>query len=443
MGKFVPWLKSNLVSVIALVLAVIALPVAWVIAGGMASSDLDELEQSIRSVEGQLRGVDVTYEIPSVDPSVESFSLSTPAHPTLTGKVKVQRELAKTQSELIRDATVDRNRGEKGLLLDGLFPEPVAESGPMGRISLSTAFIRAWPEAHEALLAEVGAGMPPESDDVRRELLVQRDRLTQDRRRQSARDQLTEEDFEWVRERLRELRLGAYRGAAEGLVFYAEPEAFATMRAFNEEMDLPSLDTYLELFWGKQHTLWVEQDIVRGLARANAGRSVLNGAVKRVLDITVEPLFPPANNNAGRGGRGGAPTPSAAPVVAGGSLTTPITPDYSVSFTGRKGGNALYDVRYATVDLIVDIGQLDWLLNGLAEENFMTVIDWDYQLLAPGTGLVDGFDYGDAQVARLSMRVETVWVRSWYADWVPGPLRARLGLPPLVDPAAEAGAAGG
>lgn len=407
MNKLLPWIKSNLISVVALLLAVVALPVAWFVSTGMAEADLEQAQSDINSVERDLNGVSRTYTIPSLDPNANDFTINSPPHPNLTAQVREQTALAAEQAQRIRQLVIQQNAGEKERLIPELFPEPAGESGPNGRIALTNQMLDRWPEAHRELLQSVNAGSPPDPEDVRRELTAQRDRLQEQFRRASAEGTLAPEDRERIREQLRDLRLERYREAASKLTFYATPDAFATMQNNPHPPGTrgPAIDEYQEQFWRWQHTYWVESDIVKGLAAANGSRSVLTGPVKRLVSLEVAPLDLTGQTGAG-------------------------SDDYSASFTGRAGDD-FYTVRYANLQLIADVGRLTEIVNGLAEQNFITVINWDYQLLAPSAGITRGYDYGDAQIASVNLTLETLWIRDWYDQWIPPTVRELMGLPPL------------
>jgi hypothetical protein len=46
----------------------------------------------------------------------------------------------------------------------------------------------------------------------------------------------------------------------------------------------------------------------------------------------------------------------------------------------------------------------------------------------PAADLRDGFDYGDRAVAKVTLDLETVWIRSWLEPLMPPPVKTALGL---------------
>jgi len=92
--------------------------------------------------------------------------------------------------------------------------------------------------------------------------------------------------------------------------------------------------------------------------------------------------------------------------------------DYELSPTGRRS-NQLYDVRHATVSLVIDSKSIGLLLANLARVNFMTVLvssieDVDeYEHLHGHEG--QSYVYGPQDAVKLDMVIETIWLRRWTA----------------------------
>ncbi len=403
-------IKSNLISVIAVAIALVAVPVMYVVASGMTASTIETTQEEIRSVEGKLARASVDYSIPAILPGEEQWSLQSPPNTVLSDRVLEARTVVVQQASAVRDVIIDFNSENKQLLIPELFPQPQGMSGPLGRIALSDRMMDLWPEAHDDLLDAADAAPPLDPDELALALQQQRQRLVQDRQRIAADGQLTAEDVEEITERLSQFRLDAYREHAEGVTFYADRDAFQTMRGFDPDADPPGQNEYQRVFWEWQHTYWVETDIINGLARANNNRTVLNGAVKQLINIAVEPLNLDTDASA---------------------QTNNANGPYAESWTGRVGSSDLYDIRRVNVELVADAGRLNDIINGLAESNFITVTDWDYRILAEGSDLAAGYDAGVATLASLTMTLETVWIPSWYERWVPPAVRPAMGLDPL------------
>jgi hypothetical protein len=414
MKNVLNWIKSNLVAVIALAVAVIALPVAWYFASGMTASIAEEATQKTSQATRSINSATMTYEIPPIEPGGEPWTTSAPPNEALIAAVVEQRRRVSEAGEAVKAAIIEKNSRGKDVLVESLFPAPAGgESGPRGRVRLTDEMVEAWEALPEQLLERANAGGPQDPEQVLANLRLLRDQRTKEITSARANRNLTEDEQTALREELAARRLEIYRDHAASLSFYANPEGlFGSRDNFNPE-NRPTRDTYLPTFWGWQHTAWVEQDIVRALRLANEGYAgPLSGPVKRVLAIDVEAWQPNE-------------------VSSSGDLTGVISDDLSVSHTGRTGGNAFYDVRYVTVDLIAEAGLLTEIIDALAEVNFITVIDMDIEHIGIEPDIAQGFSYGPNPVARVGLELETLWVRDWYDELMPAPVRELKGLPEL------------
>jgi len=418
MNKVLPFIKSNLVAVVAIALAVIAAPVAWFFASGMAAEHRELAQERARSADRAIASAEIDYEIPALEADEEPWSATAAPNPQLIRDVVERRRSVREQSEMVREAIIERNRAGKDVLVPFLFPEPEGgESGPRGRVQLIANMKDAWGELSDRLAESAGAGLPPERAELSQRLNSLRERLVNEKTSARVDQTLSAEEEEEIAERLAEERRRAYQARAQELRFYADPNAlFASRSGFDPSVTL-SRETYLEEFWNWQHTAWVEQDIMAALTRANEDAGPLTGPLKRVLSINVPELEYSEVN--------------------GGSLTEPVPPDFSATFTGRLGSNAFYDVRYARVRLIASAGRINQIINAFSVTNFMTVVSMDVAHLGVNPDLLQGFEYGDEPVALVEMTVETVWVRDWYEELLPPSVREKKGLPPLEDEAAE------
>lgn len=423
MKNLVPWIKSNLVTVIALLVAVVALPVAWYFANGMRAGIAEDATQKTTVAERSIREASMSYEIPAIDPGAEPWSGTAAPNRMQIERVAAQRERVRAAGVAVFERLVEKNSGGKSPLVERLFPAPAGgESGSDGRVRLTAEMMDVWGSLSEELIASAGAGQAPDADQVLASLELIRNQRVRELTATRSDETLTPEEEAALQQELSAERRRLYTEHAAGLSFYADAEGLFGSRDMFDPNATPGRDTFLRVLWGWQHTAWVEQDLVSGLAAANAGPGgPISGPVKRVLAIDVEPWE--------------------AVSVAAGTLTEPIARDFSVSHTGRAGGNALYDVRYATVDLIADAGRLDEIVNAFAATNFITVIDTDIEHLGKEPDLSEGYVYGPNPVARVVLRLETIWIRDWYQAWIPAPVREAKGLPELINEGASENAA--
>jgi hypothetical protein len=113
----------------------------------------------------------------------------------------------------------------------------------------------------------------------------------------------------------------------------------------------------------------------------------------------------------------------------------PLDPGRSI--TGRYGGdgNTLYDVRRARLTVIVSSARLQEFLEAIPRTNFMTVTDLDLAEVKAWDDLKKGYYYGPEHVVKATVDVESVWLRSWVAPYMPSRLKAAFKIP---EPAPDA-----
>lgn len=437
MKKVLGWVKSNLVIVIALVLAIIAIPAMLFFSNRWNQSIREEVSADVSNTMRQLSALPVTYDIPAMMTGGEAWQSDRVApNRQINERMEAVLRRLSSDAERVRDIAIERNQAGRTPLIDGLFPSPSNENA---RVGLLTDMTRERPGAYAALLEQARAGMPPEADGVKRTLEARRARLVQEVVQGRVEQDLSEEEAKEIQDRLSEERLEIYTNHASRLSFYAAPEAFIGVRAWRPDEGLPSIETA----WEWQMDLWVAQDIVAAIEKANSGPSgwlpVAAAPVKQVIQIDIEGAQS-TDTSAGGGGRGfEQPEAGALPT----DPNAPIEPVFSVAFTGRAGHptapNALYDVRYATIEMIVDVNRLPAIINAFSTTNFSSVIDLDFEAIDPHDAMERGLVFGGDYVARATLRVETVWLRSWRKQWMPPAVRQQLGIPDDPETPAEDG----
>jgi len=335
------------------------------------------------------------------------------------------------------------------VVIAGLLPEPGSSTL---REELTLEFVRRFSgivrgdglSMHERLLTDLAGdggpspmgGLPPDPDVVARSL----DRVRQQYleglgpRPDSGREPaLSEDEKRELETRLREHRLGLYSTRAGEISFYIDP---AILRTVNAQAPVPNaispipLWAVFEITWD----YWVLKDVLSAIADANTndrGRrlDVPQGVVKRVESITIEPLA--ISRVPGDDG----PRPPEGRHIA---ANRPSQPDRNGligtwegwSLTGRltHPGNDLYDVRPVTMSLVVDSRRIPELFASLSRTNFMTVLDMDVERVDEWEHLREGYFYGESPVVRVSLTIETVWLREWTAPMMPARVRRDLGV---------------
>lgn len=402
------FVKKNLLSIIALVIGLAGLIGGWIVSSGMTKKQIDDVRKDAVSAANSINSLQVDYELPALRPGEEPWSMSrvTP-NSRLTQLVGEQLQALVAQSEEVRQAALAHNSDGKEVLVEGLFPKPENEEAQ--RISLSAQMVERWPEAHEQLLERSNAGGPINAQQMASRLVTERQQMVERILGSRANQQLSPEEQQEITDELAKIRLGLLKGHADSLTVFGERDMFVKLNEIPDD-GLVTRERYQTLFWDWQHAYWVHEDILEAVTIANEGSGGVSAApIKRVLSITLDPAY--------------------ASEVTTGSLSQPISEDYSQSFTGRVGGNPLFDIRYANVEAIIDLSRLPEIENAISEANFMTLIDLDYYEINPDEDLRDGYFYGNQSLVRAQMRIETVWLRSWIEQYLPPRVREAMGLP--------------
>ena len=115
------------------------------------------------------------------------------------------------------------------------------------------------------------------------------------------------------------------------------------------------------------------------------------------------------------------------------------TRDYSSSFTGLvSSGN--YDVIEVDLNLIVATPALHDVLEGLSRFNFATITNLRVEPVDAFAATERGLYFGSDPVCAVSVRLETVWLRTWTKQFMPPATRQALSIPAdtpaPIDPAA-------
>ncbi|MDG2022603.1 MAG: hypothetical protein P8J59_11710 [Phycisphaerales bacterium] len=452
------WIKSHLVVVICAVVIVVAPLAAWYVSTGMTAELKTELQQTASRVKelDRYKTTTVALEVPGGDP----ISIRGVVNPRLLEAYEEAVTKIGSQAEIVHAAGLARNQTLNGRvrgaddLLPGHFPAPS-----------STAELEEMPfllhdnlvAAYRSLLSDVRAGVPPTTEDVSGKLSRRRDVFVSGARKDAV-DDLDEDETEAMRKELTAARLNIYRSHVLGedgstpISFYASPSV----------LPIPPQPTTMlppgEMFeW--QWQFWVTEDLLHAFAAANGDGVVIGKPMKRLLSLNIAPLdaeLPDAGSSGGSTGFGGgspgmgssggnapgrnrgnaqgggdsASTAGSGPADPGAAQVDPSASaaiDKSVSITGRTS-NSVYDVRNLECTIVVATRGLPAVIDAIAAQNFMTVLD--VQLLPANAfaAASEGFIYGIEPVSTVKLQIETIWLREWTADAMPGDLREALGI---------------
>jgi hypothetical protein len=445
MSGVLEWVKTNVFTVVFLAVMVAALVALPIIASSLNAKIADDLQERNRKL-SELESLERTnVSISFVNgPTIQQSTL---VNQNLLERYKEVTEAQAEDAEEVREAAIEHNRWGRGVLNDELFPDPP----PARREVLPKLFNQQIIDAHEALLKSVNAGSPPKVESIKEDIERRRRQFYSSTLQKDLEDELTADERERLRNELSQARTSFYQDAAERIGFYADTAALRL-----PDWDQSRQYSMAELFeWQWQY--WINQDILTAIAKANEGSSsVLRAPVKHLISVTIWPreVGLGGEDGSGTGSLGRPPGPSsgsagfgsAPPARRGSTNTGPnagsgagpaarpvdpkqeIKPDYTVSFTGRRS-NPLYDVRLVSLDVVVDATRIPALMDALAQQNFMTVLDMRVTPADPWQAARSGYLYGSDPVARLEILLETVWLRSWTAPYMPLQVKVALGVP--------------
>jgi hypothetical protein len=485
MTPIIQWIKSHIVVVICAVV-ILAAPIAsYVVSSGM----VEGLRSDLRSTAGSLKELDrfrsttVAVEVPGG----KSVSVSGVANPRLIDAYDQAVKRIAGAATTVHDTGLEHNRRSgnrvRGAddILPGHFPVPPSK---LDFENMPFRMHEALVAAYDRLLDEAGAGMPPAPEAVSETLERRRMVFVSGQRKDSVSD-LDTDELAAMRKELSDMRLSVYRAAATGedgsnpITFYADAAVLGVPARPSGGMSLAAMFDW-------QWRYWAAEDVLRALAAANDGRDVLTGPVKRLLAFDVSAIGEAgaaAGSDGGGGGGGGASMGApgmgspgggggapgrrgggvggpgfgaagggtGATGGAGGTFELPADPgkaqidssteapvDPSVSLTGRTS-NSVYDVREVSCTLVVATSGLPALMDAIAAQNFMTVLDVRVGPANAFEAASEGFIYGVEPVSTVQLRIETVWFREWTADAMPPDLRTALGIQSTPQSAADAG----
>lgn len=419
MKQIVPWLKAHWPIPTLTLVALAALPTAMYFAGKMQDEFHADYQKKITEAANSVSasGAVINYGVPDMGGSGMALEKKAPANEQLIGAYKKILEDMQAKVGVVSEKGLTFNKGDHKPLVDGFFPGASPDSG--------RGFIKQYMDFHRQIIAEMKGGDPARAEDIAKQLSEHRDSFVARIRAELGRDLTVEEQTKLVDE-LTQMRIGAVRKRAAEIQVYADPSVFEGVPT-----SVPEKAPSASEAWDKQERAWVHQDLCRAIFAANGGAGATGGVpssvVKRLLRVAVA----------------SAQLDQAAAFEPG-EEKVPL--NFGVSLTGRTSGagtkNKWYDVRTATVEAIVSSQNLPKFLNALAATNFMTVLDFDVSKVEPLADMRDGYDYGDENVVKVTMKVETVWLREWRKPLMPSDVQKALGMVEGVE-GAGGGAGGG
>lgn len=408
MSNLLNWIKTNPVNLACVVIVLIAISSLFWLTGPSKSA----LEQDASQRPGELRRIrnfiSKTVEIPSDDPDNPVENVSITVNAAAVKKLEnAYRRMQADYANLFSSAMEFNRNGPNGgnphsVLVAGVFPRPQSDAA---RFEARKAFRR----TIEQMYADLGAGMPPSQEQIQEALKPPSGAAAVD-------------DVNAAKKRVIRMLEMITTAASQAQVFAEKPDFVGregsdgvfTIGEWVRREDKPTP----EQLWNGQMNLWLQQDVVAAIIKANTPESgepasVLTNPIKRIIGISVVPGYVRRL----RGDEGA--------VI---DLNRPLPNDFEASPTGRVS-NPLYDVRQVEVSMEVDASQLPRVFDAFASVNFNTPIVRSVSLVDQAEQLKQNASlYGDSvTVVRLDLLVESLWLRRWTAGHESPDQAAELG----------------
>lgn len=457
--KIVAWCKANIVLVILLLVSIGAIVGLPMIATGMT----EQLQQSLKQRASNFKKIDKLLVTNVTPPGSTETSKVAVNQALLDAYVEVTGAL-QVEAEEVVSKSIALNKKEYVVFSTELFPAPP----PDQRETLPQQFYRVLETEYKQIPKELRAGSPVSTDELVVYLEDARVRFMEMNLSTKHDADLTTEQRTGLEKHLAKLRMARLRTHAEDISVYFEESAL-NIPAFDITA-IPSVGTMFNWQW----RYWVVADVLGAVASMNDEQAVLTSPIKQIVMLEVlgmptiaeeegatgggrpsgggggssgpkpgmppRPVGPGGPSSGGRpspfgpGGRpsGGKPQPPTGGPSGGPTAPTPPTRDdetgsLAVSQTGHKSGD-LYDVFQVRIQLIVDTQRIPAILDGFSAYNFYTVIDLDLEPEDKFVALADGYDFGPASVSKMTLVLESVWLRAWTTEFMPDAVKKALGI---------------
>ena len=386
MKNILPWIKSNTAIVILSALILLILPAAFVGSSMWNSRIKKGREKAVSEKNSALDALKVTYSLPPAVPGGKSIEFPWPAPNKLaTDFFREHRTKIEDAIKRITHEAEAINKQGHAALLDGVFPSPTT---PVRTLEFAELLVGKGDKVsvYQQLLDSIKAGPPADPVKVAE---VLREANTQAIEKQQAANntvKLSDEEQKAHNELLTKIRIGQYKAHSQTIAVYATRDCLPV----TVPRTIPPEPPAVTECWKWQEDYWVVYDILTGIAEANKVNGKLgrveDSVVKRIEQIVLHPLESSSDTVTGR---------------------------------MNSAANKSYDVRNATVRLMVSSSRLPQLINALSRTDFTTVTGLDLTEVDRSAELAKGMYFGEEHVVNATLTLETVWLRSWTSTIMP------------------------
>lgn len=439
MSAFVTFAKARWLPLSLLGGVIVVVPVAIYLSSEWRASIVERVSKAALEDAGEMTKGKTNYKISPLIPGGEVVEHTAYPNEVITNFFKAERDKQTAQAGELYKKVLEFNKanhvnpdGSIKVLVKGVFPDPTDQENDIKRDELARAF----QSAPAKLLAKAKAGTVLDPVALAKDAQDLYNQLGKAMLPPGMNDltKLTQSQRDEIKKKLTEFRFARVVQHAASMDFYADTSAFRLPGI--AEGTMPTMTQCYD--WQQQH--WVMEDVIEAIRNVNrppGPGNVARAIVKRLEYLEVDSKYagpPQVDPNAGALARSGtevAPPGDVMPV------------NYAVSVTGRMSGpgtnNNLYDIRTGRVVVIVSAKNATQFINALAKTNYISVLDLDVEALDSTEELRKGFYYGDEAVLKMSLVIETIWLRDWTMSVMPKDIRAELGVPDPVAPTPPTG----
>lgn len=438
------FIKKRWPMIVAIVVILVALPVAWIVSGNLNAGIKQRQENAANNLMQRLDGLKVNYELPAAFEGMETVTQSGMPHRDYTEFFRNEQQKQNERLQQVTGEIIEFNRKGRGLLVEGLFPkQPEDDSeAQLLRLRMQDMLIPGdGDSAYERLLAGLNATTPPEPMSVLDQLNDTRARLFERESAQTGSTDMEPEEREAMEQELSAQRVSLYaRPAQEHSIYMSidvlpEGSPFQVAPGFPRRALSNTPNHGTTFLW--QMDYWLAQDLFGFLGQANTRNGdllpIVEAPIKRVLEIDGRPLKLDRMASQGE---------FAEPIDRGPDPAVQMfEPRFHASPSGREANwlNQLYDIRRVRMSLVVDSARIPEIIDAAAQYNLITVVDLDIEPVNVWLDLEQGYYYGPDHVVQLNLELELVYLRAWTAPLMPNIIRQELGLEPHPEPEEDMG----
>ncbi len=455
-GQVLGWLRQRWLPLLCGLIVLVAPLVAFLLLDAMHRPVQEEAKKRGEQFDklSSLERASVTVRLP--DGSSRDESLPQGLNRAIIEKVAAYNRSLGELSAASYTRALERNRGDHGLVagLDAYLPLPKDPNARKVNLLRESA-LPLLESARDRLLQASRAGQPPAPAAVLDQVQRAEVEYLAGTLRKRSRSEVTEpREIQDLNNHLIDARKELLTQHALGLDFYLDPWAISwpAFPSGGEGKAEPSMDQALSALFEYQWRLWLVEDVIAAIqamnrpGSADASRGPMTAPLKRVLQLAVQPIRAAASEQdaqADTGMGGGESVEGDAGASPTGEAIDPkaaVAADPAASITGLVS-NQLFDVRTATLRVVIETSALPAFVDQLARRNFMSVTDVSMRPADSYQAAREGYVYGVQPCSDVTLTLQSIWFREWVTERMPSSMRRTLNTAGPA-PREEAGAEG-